>query len=161
MDKLRDIILENNKKLINYTYKIKTDQELEELILKIAINSKYNNFVFLLEVPKLNKEVIKILVNSGMIKNIITNDLIILFHSDNYFYFDLNTDYNKLNIKNFLNNASFNCCICLTNNIKTIDCIQCSAIYCHECIKKIKNCAVCRQNIYNIIEVKINDIIEI
>ena len=60
MDKLRDIILENNKKLINYTYKIKTDQELEELILKIAINSKYNNYVFLLEAPKLNKEVIKI-----------------------------------------------------------------------------------------------------
>ena len=161
MDKLREIILENNKKLINYTYKIKTDQELEELILKIAINSKYNNFVFLLEVPKLNKEVIKILVNSGMIKNIITNDLIILFNRDNYFYFDLNTDYNKLNINNFLNNVSFNCCICLTNNIKIIDCVQCSAIYCHECIKKIKNCAVCRQNTYNIIEVKINDIVEI
>jgi hypothetical protein len=161
MDKLRDIILENNKKLINYTYKIKTDQELEELILKIAVNSKYNNFVFLLEVPKLNKEVIKILVNSGMINNIITNGLIILFHSDNYFYLDLNTNYNKLNISNFLNNASFNCCICLTNNVKTIDCTHCSAIYCHKCIKKISNCAVCRQSTYNIIKVNIKDIVEI
>ena len=45
MDKLRDIILENKKQLLNYTHRIKTEQDLEELILKIAINSKYNNFV--------------------------------------------------------------------------------------------------------------------
>ncbi len=52
MDKLRDIILEKNKQLLNYMHRIKTDQDLEELILKIAINSKYNNFVFLLEASK-------------------------------------------------------------------------------------------------------------
>ena len=161
MDKLRDIILENKKQLLNYTHRIKTEQDLEELILKIAINSKYNNFVFLLEASKLNKEVIKVLVNSGMLRNIITKDLIILFNRDNYTYLNYNSDYNKLNIINFLEHNLFNCCICFDDNIKVIECYHCSATYCAECVEKINNCAVCRKNIYNILEVKINDIIKI
>ncbi len=160
MDKLKDIILENNKKLINYTHRMKTDKDLKEFILKIAINSKYNDFVFLLDVNKLDKKLINSLVCSGMIQNIITNDLILLFNRDMFIHLYLNSDFNKLNVIKFLDHDSFNCCICLDDNITVIACFHCNAMYCEECIKKVSNCSVCRQNIYNIIKVNIDDIVE-
>ena len=148
MERIKNIIEEDNKKLIDYTYKIKSQDDFIKLIDKIGSNDKYINFVFLLEVHKLSKNIKNLLVNMGAIPQIITNDLIILFHKDNYFYVHSSTDYNKLNILKFINENEkiYNCCVCLNDCFTVTTCRHCTAIYCRSCIKNINsNCAVCRK----------------
>ena len=159
MEKLRSYITNQNYKIINYTSKIKTDDDLIEIFNKACLD-KYKNVVFYLEVIKLNQGIIKTLSDSGAIPRIINNELVFLINSDNYIYVNLSNDYNDVNIKKFLSNDEDDnkCLICHEEKENFILCSICSAAYCKDCIKKIKNikCSICRRDFIDFVEMKIN-----
>ena len=73
---------------------------------------------------------ISLLVSMRAIPPIITNDLIILFNRDNFFYVHTSIDL-TLNILKFLNENEniYNCCVCLNDCFNVTTCRHCPFKY--------------------------------
>jgi hypothetical protein len=151
MEKLNNIIKSYGVVPIDYTRKIKTTDDLLDLIRKAKSDVKYFKFVFVLKFNDLNN-IIKDTLTTCILKDGVddANEYIILYNKNNYSFVDLKLidSLNPLVIKIFIDSDiddidECNICFDMYENIKL--CFNCSFKTCLSCSKKLSRCPICRK----------------
>jgi hypothetical protein len=181
MEKIKNIVIENKMILIDYTNKLENKilenkfenkkTTLEKQLIKGFWEftyiqdkaTKLKNVVFMIDVNKLytiNLALFLMLQECGIIYKQYENN-IILIHSEQSLTIQLNIDFHKSVITNFLNDNNYECNICFNNKNHSFSCCHsCGFHICLDCVKHNNNnnniCYQCGKEIQTN-EIKKND----